>query len=56
MEDAKRNELAEAWDRLVLLLIARPREGWEREFEAITGREIKRLAPPAEGAEREHDG
>lgn len=39
---------SEFWDRLVLLLIARPCEGWEPEFEAITRREIERLAPPAE--------
>jgi hypothetical protein len=34
-------------DRLVLLLIARPREGWESEFEEITHREIERLSVPA---------
>jgi len=44
----------EFWDRLVLLLISVPREGWEPEFEEITRREIKRLAIPAEGqAERD---
>lgn len=43
--------LRETWDRLVLLLIARPREGWEAEFEGITRREIERLAVPASGAE-----
>ena len=36
----------EICDRLVLLLIARPREGWEAEFEELTRREIERLAPP----------
>ena len=36
--------LRETWDRLVLLLIAQPREGWEHEFEEITRREIERLA------------
>jgi hypothetical protein len=45
----------ETWDRLVLLLIVRPREGWEPEFEEITRREIQRLAPQAEGVERERD-
>ena len=30
-------------DRLVLLLISQPREGWESELEAITRREIERL-------------
>jgi hypothetical protein len=44
----------EMWDRLVLLLIAQPREGWQPEFEEITRREIERLAP-AESIEREHD-
>jgi hypothetical protein len=38
----------EMWDRLVLLLIARPRKGWEPEFEEITRREIERLAIPVE--------
>jgi hypothetical protein len=35
----------EAWDRLVLLLAARPRDGWEEVFEEITRREVERLAP-----------
>ena len=52
MEDAKDNRLIETWDRLVLLLIASPREGWEPEFEEITRREIERLAVPAEEQER----
>ena len=55
-ESAAENKTREMWDRLVLLLIARPRESWEPEFEAITRREVERLAVPAEGAEREHDG
>ena len=46
-EDAVDNKLREIWDRLVLLLIAQPREGWEPEFEEITRREIERLAVPA---------
>jgi hypothetical protein len=41
----------EVWDRLTLLLIARPLEGWEPEFEEITRREIERLAVPAEQQE-----
>ena len=52
MEDAS-NKLRETWDRLVLLLITRPHEGWEREFEDITRREIERLAVPAEERERD---
>ncbi len=47
MEGAADNKLRETWDRLVLLLIAQPRDGWEPEFEEITRREIERLAVPA---------
>lgn len=39
---------SEFWDRLVLLLIACPREGWESEFEEISRREIERLVIPIE--------
>jgi hypothetical protein len=53
MEDAADNRLGETWDRLVLLLITRPREGWEPEFEEITRREIERLAVPAKGQDRD---
>jgi hypothetical protein len=45
----------EMWDRLALLLIAQPREGWEPVFEEITRREIERLAPPTAEVERERD-
>jgi hypothetical protein len=44
MEGEANNKLRETWDRLVLLLIARPCEGWEPEFEEIIRREIERLA------------
>ena len=47
MEDATDNKLRETWDRLVLLLISQPRNGWEPEFKEITRREIERLAVPA---------
>jgi len=53
MEDVANNKLSETWDRLVLLLIARPRNGWEPEFEEITRREIERLAIPTEAQERD---
>jgi NADPH-dependent 2,4-dienoyl-CoA reductase/sulfur reductase-like enzyme len=53
MEGATDNKLRETWDRLVLLLIARPREGWEPEFEEITRREIERLAVPVGESERD---
>jgi len=46
MKDADASQLRETWDRLVLLLIARPIEGWENEFKEITRREIERLAVP----------
>ena len=52
MESLRDSRPSEFWDRLVLLLIAHPKEGWESEFEAITGREIERLCPPTE-AERD---
>jgi hypothetical protein len=44
MESASDTKLQETWDRLVLLLIAQPCEGWRDEFEEITRREIERLA------------
>ncbi|HVF02522.1 MAG TPA: hypothetical protein VNA27_14460 [Rubrobacteraceae bacterium] len=43
MEGAADNKLRETWDRLVLLLITQPREGWKPEFEEMTRREIERL-------------
>jgi len=52
MEATADYKLCETWDRLVLLLIAQPREGWEPEFEQITRREIKRLAIPTGEQER----
>jgi hypothetical protein len=45
--DHRSAKLRETWDRLVLLLITSPREGWETEFKEITRREIERLAVPA---------
>ena len=48
---ATTHNTCEMWDRLALLLIARPREGWETEFEEITRREIERLAVPTEKQE-----
>lgn len=44
--DAANAKLRETWDRLVLLLIAEPRKGWEREFREITRREVERLELP----------
>jgi hypothetical protein len=42
----------ESIDRLPLLLISHPEEGWEKEFKAITRREIERLTVPAGEEER----
>jgi len=47
------SRLRETWDRLVLLLIAQPREGWNLEFEEIARREIERLAVWADEQERD---
>jgi hypothetical protein len=41
--DRNEDRLRETWDRLVILLAARPREGWEREFAEIARREVERL-------------
>ena len=49
MEGATDNKLRETWDRLVLLIIARPQTGWESEYEEIARREIERLAISAAG-------
>ncbi len=51
MDAENTTKLRETWDRLVLLLITQPREGWEPEFEEIARREIERLAVPED---REH--
>jgi hypothetical protein len=54
MEHATTNtEHCEFLDRLSLLLISRPEEGWEEEFKDITRREIQRLAMPAVKTERD---
>ena len=52
-ESASGNDFRETWDRLVLLLIAHPLNGWETEFEEITRREIERLAIPVGDQERD---
>jgi hypothetical protein len=51
MEDTLSIDRREICDRLVLLLISQPREGWKPEFEKITRREIERLAVPASESE-----
>jgi hypothetical protein len=52
MERVEESKLSETWDRLVLLLISRPREGWQAEFDEITRREIERLSPQTEERKR----
>jgi hypothetical protein len=47
MESAAEHKLCQSWDRLLLSLISRPREGWEAEVEELIHREIERLAVPA---------
>ena len=54
MERATTNtEYREFLDRLTLLLISRPEEGWEQEFKDITRREIERLTVPVGEQERD---
>jgi len=53
--DATNAKLRETWDRLVLLLITLPREGWEQEFRQITRREIQRLTPPDDNEAGHHE-
>jgi hypothetical protein len=53
MEKTINDDLRETWDRLLLLLIAQPRDGWESEFKEITRREIERLAVPAGESDRD---
>jgi hypothetical protein len=54
MERATTNtEHREFLDRLTLLLISRPEEGWEKEFKDITRREIERLTVPVGEQERD---
>ena len=43
----------ESIDRLTLLLISHPEEGWEEEFKNITRREIERLTVPVGEQERD---
>lgn len=49
--DRNEDKIRETWDRLVILLAAQPREGWEHEFAEIARREVERLrvySPEAE--------
>jgi hypothetical protein len=53
--DAKDREIRETWDRLVLLLISLPCEGWEHEFQQINRREIHLLTPPDDNKAGHHE-
>jgi hypothetical protein len=53
MESVTDSNLAEKWDRLLLLLVTQPRDGWEAQFEELISRELERLTVPAYGSERE---
>ncbi len=46
MDTATDSRYRETSERLALLLIAQPREGWEEEFEELIRREVERLALP----------
>jgi hypothetical protein len=43
MERVTDSNLGEKWDRLLLLLVAQPRDGWEAQFEELICRELERL-------------
>jgi hypothetical protein len=51
MEGAAEVAARETQDRLALLLIARPRQGWERVFEELIRREVERIVFPPERAD-----
>ena len=53
MDTATDSRYRETSERLALLLIAQPREGWEEEFEELIRREVERLALPTGEQERE---
>ena len=48
MDTATDNRFRETSERLALLLIAQPREGWETEFEELVRREVERLTVPTD--------
>jgi hypothetical protein len=52
--DATNTKLRKTWDRLVLLLISLPCEGWEHEFRQISRRKIYWLMLPDDN-EAGHD-
>jgi hypothetical protein len=46
MDAATDSKYRETSERLALLPIAQPRQGWEEEFEELVRREVGRLAIP----------
>jgi hypothetical protein len=53
MDTATDNRFRETSERLALLLVAQPREGWESEFEELIRREFERLSIPDRESERD---
>src|SRR5215207_2694822 len=54
MDTATDSRYRDTSERLALLLIAQPREGWEEEFQELIRREVARLALPTGEQEREN--
>lgn len=53
-ESGKTENLREDLDRVLLLLAAEPRPGFEREFEELTRREVARMFQPEREPDEEH--
>jgi hypothetical protein len=53
MDTATDSSYRETSERLALLLIVRPRAGWEYEFEELVRREVERLTVPADEQKRD---
>jgi hypothetical protein len=53
MDTATDNRFRERSERLALLLIAQPRDGWASEFEELIRRELERLAIPVSESGRD---
>ncbi len=53
MDTATDSRYRETSERLALLLIAQPREGWKEEFEELIRHEVERLALPTGEQERD---
>ncbi len=51
--DSRNKTDREDLDRLLLLLLSKPKPGWEREFEELIRREVDRLCVLDTGPERD---